>query len=79
VAADFEKTKDDGLVAVDQAAISAAGYAMDSKGWLIPAEKRLSIPMDDEDEDSSLTSLPSDCDGEAGEDVNDGEPRRAIR
>jgi hypothetical protein len=76
VAADFERTKDDDLVAVDQAAISAAGYGIDSKGWLVPAEKRLSIRVDDEDEDSSLSSLPSDCEGEAGEDVNDGKPNR---
>src|SRR4051812_12415914 len=49
-AGDFEKTNDEKLPAVDHAAISAAGYTVDGKGWLVPAEKRLSIRMVDEDD-----------------------------
>jgi len=46
------------LPAIDQAAISAAGYA-DDEGWLVPAGRRLSAHVIGEDEDSSLTSAPS--------------------
>jgi hypothetical protein len=46
--ADFEKTRDEKLSAVDHAAISAAGYAVDGKGWLVPAKKRLPVEAIDE-------------------------------
>ena len=65
VAADLEKTKDAGLPAVDHAAIAVAGYAVDDKGWLVPAERRLSarvIEEEKEDDDSPLSTLPSDFD-----------------
>src|SRR2546423_6015314 len=58
VGADFEKTKDEDLPAVDGAAIAAAGYAVDSKGWLVPADKRRSIQAVDEDDSSRPLSLP---------------------
>src|SRR5438067_2496077 len=35
-----EKTKDEELPGVDHAAITAAGYAVDGKGWLVPADKK---------------------------------------
>jgi hypothetical protein len=69
VAADLEKTKDAELPAIDQAAISAAGYAVDDKGWLVPAERRLSVRVIEGDEDSPLSSVPSDLEGD--EDVDD--------
>jgi hypothetical protein len=43
LAADFEKIKDNDLPAADQAAISAAGYVVDGKGWLALADAGRSI------------------------------------
>jgi hypothetical protein len=65
--ADFEKTKDAKLPAVDQAAISAAGYTIDDKGWLIPTKKRLSIHTVKEDKDSPLSSGLSDLEDEGAD------------
>jgi hypothetical protein len=74
VAADFEKTKDSKLPAVDQATISAAGYGIDGRGWIVPAEKRLPVRVVEEDEDSPLSSLPSDFEDEIEERFNEPEP-----
>lgn len=74
MAADLEKTKDAELPTADQAAISAAGYAVDDKGWLVPAERRLSVRVIEEGEDSSLSSAPSDLEGD--EDVDDATGNR---
>ena len=52
MAADFEKIKDADLPVIDQAAISAAGYAVNDKGWLMHAERRLSAHVIGEDEDA---------------------------
>src|SRR5277367_4726204 len=71
MAADLEKTKDADLPAIDQAAISAAGYAVDDKGWLVPAERRLSARVIGEDEDSSLSSAPSDLEDEHADGLMD--------
>jgi len=43
LAVDFEKTKDDDLPVADKAAITAAGYAVDGKGWLAKAGAGRSI------------------------------------
>jgi hypothetical protein len=77
VGADFEKTKDDELPAVDQATISAAGYGVDDRGWMVHAEKRLPVRvLGEENEDSSLSSLPSGYEGEVGENFDDDVPNR---
>jgi len=69
--ADFEKTKDAELPAIGQAAISAAGYAVNDKGWLMHAERRLSARVIDEDEDRPLGSAPSDLEDEYTDDIVD--------
>lgn len=77
VAADFDRIKDNELPAVDQATISAAGYGVDDRGWLVPAKKRLSVRVvGEEDEDSSLSSLPPDYESEVGENLDDDELNR---
>src|SRR5205814_5405583 len=74
VTADFEKAKDEKLAAVDRAAISAAGYAVDGKGWLVRAGQRLSIPVanggdeSDGDDGNSLSSPLLDMEAEGGRD-----------
>jgi len=48
---------------------------MIDRGWLVRAEERLSVRVaEEEDEDSSLSSLPSDIEREEND-----EPQRAIR
>ena len=41
---------------MDGAAIAAAGYAVDGKGWLVPADKKWSIQAVDEEDDNLLSS-----------------------
>src|ERR1700733_7467251 len=78
VAADFEKTKDGELPAVNRAAISAAGYSIDGRGWIAPAEKRLLVRVvGEEDEDSPLSSLPEDDEDDVSEHFFD-EPNRRL-
>jgi hypothetical protein len=72
VAADLEKTQDGALPAVSSATISAAGFAVDGRGWLVAAEKRLSIQPVDEGDDSSLSPPPSDLE-EGGYEDDGGE------
>jgi hypothetical protein len=59
LAADFEKIKDDDLPTADQAAISAAGYVVDGKGWLALADAGLSNREMAGGEGGSPVSLPS--------------------
>ena len=54
------------------AAITAAGYAVDGKGWLVPADKKWSIQAVDEDDSSPLSSPPADLEWGRGGDGRDG-------
>ena len=72
VGADFEKTKDEELPVVDHAAITAAGYAVDGKGWLVAADKKWSTQAVDEDDSSPLSSPPADLEWGRGGDGRDG-------
>ena len=57
LAADFEKTKDDNLPVADRAAISAAGYVVDRKGWLAQAGAGPSVREAGGKGDTSPSSL----------------------
>lgn len=66
LAADFEKIKDNDLPAADQAAISAAGYVVDGKGWLALADAGRPIREVAGRESRSPMSLPSGVEIEKG-------------
>lgn len=81
VAVDFEKTKDSGLPVADHAAISAAGYVVDRKGWLARGRSVREVGREEgsllsspppnlkieRGRSSSLGSLPSNVSEDEGE------------
>ena len=77
VAADLEKVQGEKLPAMDSATISAAGFAVDDKGWLMPAKKWVPIQAVEDEDDSPLSSPPSDLgwggEGDEGGDDTHGD------
>jgi hypothetical protein len=63
VTADLGKARDRSLPAASSTAIARVGCAVDSRGWLVRAGQRLSVQAAIEEDDSPLSSPPSDLEG----------------